>query len=56
MTKLFFQLIVGKIIAFLLIFILLSNDYHNDHRCSDPSHQTCDGNCICDGMECNNAD
>ena len=24
------------------------------HICSDTTHATCDGECTCDGMECNN--
>lgn len=25
----------------------------SSHECSDDTHQNCDGNCECDGMECN---
>ena len=30
-------------------------DVHvTEHVCIDKTHETCDGECVCDGMECNN--
>ena len=42
------------IMAFWTVTILLINHFSNEpkHVCVDKTHQTCDGSCECDGMEC----
>lgn len=39
------------LILSVLIIAALSFSYP-PHKCTDSTHQTCDGSCFCDGMEC----
>lgn len=41
------------LVLLLVIVVILITKVTNIHNCIDSSHNTCDGNCECDGMECN---
>ena len=42
------------LILLLITVVILITKVTNSHICTDLSHNTCDGVCECDGMECNN--
>jgi hypothetical protein len=48
------------VVTYLLLMLtgLIYNAYSNFnttiHTCIDSTHITCDGDCVCDGLECNN--
>jgi hypothetical protein len=41
------------LVLLLVIVVVIITKVTNVHICIDSSHNTCDGNCECDGMECN---
>lgn len=42
------------LIVLLITVVTLIKNSTNVHICTDKSHNTCDGVCECDGMECIN--
>lgn len=50
MQEMYTKIWVAIAVVVTLIILAVSNA---PHRCIDPEHQTCDGQCVCDGMECN---
>lgn len=42
------------LVLLLIIVVVLITKVTNIHVCTDLSHNTCDGLCECDGMECIN--
>ena len=40
------------LVLLLIIVVVLITKVTNIHVCTDKSHNTCDGLCECDGMEC----
>ena len=40
------------LILLLITVVILITKVTNSHICTDLSHNTCDGVCECDGMEC----
>jgi hypothetical protein len=54
-------LLVLMVPASMVTVIILQSADHGDkeityvaqtHKCTDSTHATCDGECVCDGMEC----
>jgi hypothetical protein len=44
--------IIFFLIAHLFMLIIAISKTSQKHQCIDETHQTCDGNCECDGIEC----
>jgi hypothetical protein len=42
------------LVLLLITVVVIITKVTNVHICIDSSHNTCDGNCECDGMECIN--
>ena len=42
------------LLLLLITVVVIITKVTNIHTCIDKSHNTCDGVCECDGMECNN--
>lgn len=46
------QIVWAVVVAALLITAIDLYNTYAPHRCSDDTHITCDGTCVCDGFEC----
>lgn len=44
------------IVAIIILLAALADNWSDDprahHQCPDNTHETCDGRCECDGIEC----
>lgn len=39
-------------VSFIIVLLVVLATCSGSHKCIDPSHVKCDGQCECDGFEC----